>query len=153
MINGETTVTYTPIKGRSMYNISTYGADTSATGSTMPAGSSQPTTTSILWTYPGGITNKKYSGTNGLWGYLLSPQSEGGNIATDTELTAHLIDNGMVDHDGNILNMEALVNEINSLVSAYFVRVLKIEETPDNLGLYGLQAFKNNFEGCYRING
>lgn len=152
MITGSVDI-YTPIGGNNIEEVS-YANGLSMTGSTgsdIPPEYVTPGYTSISWQYPGGISNKMYNGS-GLWGYLLSTQSEGGTITTDTELMEYLFINGYLDESMEMLDPIKTKEAINALVSEYYSRVMKIDETQENLGQYGLQAFKNAFSGCYFIH-
>lgn len=152
MISGSVDV-YSPIGGNNV-GVSTYSNDATINGSTasnIPPEYISPGYVSISWQYPGGIINKSY-GNSGLWGYLLSAQSVGGTITTDVELTQYLYEQGYLDEDKQIKDQAATYDVINRLVSDYYVRVLEIDETQENLGQYGIQAFKNAFDGCYYIH-
>lgn len=85
-MEGQVFVPYTGIGGFSMSNETMSLNVTGSSGEGVPPEFAMGYV-SISWIYPGGIMGKTYGGS-GLWGYLLSPQSEGGAVTTDVELTA-----------------------------------------------------------------
>lgn len=138
-MQGQVFVPYTGIGGFNMNTgIMPMSVGGSSTGASLPDGETVNTFYNILWTLPGGISNRSsrtgYQG--GEWGYLIKTQESGALPWSDKDVIAWLqekIPGCMFDADGN-LTVESLQYEeqvrslLNTAVYQYFYdRVLKLQ--------------------------
>ena len=130
MINGETTVTYTPINGENIYGISTYN-DTRMIGSSHGSNTEGAAfqAVNVLWQLPGGITNK-----DGNWGYLLWKKTQDPNTANNEDVVSFIQQQypaALFNESNELQNSEyeaSIKLLLNNKMYEYVLRLLKLED-------------------------